>query len=100
MDPRLKPSAATKRLEDAGVVDRSKEAVKRARREVPPPKRKMGQSRSHFVRYRVSAEEWREARYMAAARGFTTLSEYMRSLVREDVARMYLETKEESQFQT
>lgn len=69
-----------------GIIKRGKVLVKKSRKVVPPPKREMI-GRQHEIKYRVTAQEWREARYMAAARGWPTLSAYLRALVAEDAVK-------------
>lgn len=89
--PPVTPERARKALEERGVAQDAKRRVSKTRKEVPPPKRKMNTGRNHFLRVRVTAEEWNQARYMAAARGYPNLSEYVRAMLNDDMARLYQE---------
>jgi hypothetical protein len=70
------------------ALARARRAVARTRKSNPPPKREYV-GRPYFIKYRVTADEWKEARFMAAARGWPNLSSYLRALVAEDVALLY-----------
>jgi hypothetical protein len=63
--------------------ERSQRAKARAKKVLPAPKREYV-GRPFTIRYRVTPEEWKEARYMAAARGYGSLSAYLRALVEND----------------
>jgi len=62
---------------------RTKRAKARSRKAVPTVKREYI-GRPFVIRYRVTTEEWKEAPYMAAARGHASLSAYLRALVEND----------------
>lgn len=89
--PPVTPSRARKYLEEKGVIQDAEVRVARGRKAVPPVKRKINKGRENFLRVRVSNTEWNQARYMAAARGYPNLSEYVRAILDEDMARLYLE---------
>ena len=84
----LKKAAASAQRRMPEAIARARRAIKRTKKSSPPPKREYI-GRPYFVKYRVNGEEWRLARYMAAARGWPNLSSYMRALVGEDAALLY-----------
>ena len=80
----------TKRMSPPGGVsvpppEGSARRVARGRKAKPPPTKKYKKGgRPFVVKYRCDADEWKMARYMAAAHGFPDLSSYLRGLVELD----------------